>query len=222
MSQHPGYPGYPYGQAPPGYAQSGTMQPGVPPLQQAPWPMPPGSQAAIQPAGWPAFAQSPDVGWRRINASQPHIVVPTAPFISVKSMDMVKTYSGNAANVAYTDNLQFSSQPGIVAQLTAGVFTETDLAVGIDFLNTFTVEIVRTNGDKLMTTSGLGGAVFGTARWPRNIGPSGWMMDLGSALSITVVPLIDDLTITLNFLTVQVYGPASFQYAPPSPASVPT
>lgn len=183
------------------------------PMQRAPWPPPADAQPSLAPPTFQQYARAETVGWAKVNAYMPYLTLPTADFIAVKPLDVCETFSGNAANAAYTRTISFS-QPAVVFATAAAVIDDTgaDLPVSTSPLNLFTVDLVRTNGDRLTTQAVLGGCVFGTAERPRLVGPSGWIQDRGSAFSVTITPLRNNLRIDLCLSVACIYGPASYAW----------
>lgn len=214
MSQHPfhtGYPGQPqpFGDA---YQTVQQMQPGGQQMQPAAFP--PGTSnpaGLLNPPGFANYAQAPNVRWIRIPAHLPQIGVPDAEFITIKPFDIVNTFSGNAANAAYTQTVQFP-EPCTIFAVTAAVIDTAGGAfpVGLDPLDAFTIALTRTNSDKLQSSAGLGSTICGTAQRPRYVGPSGWVQDRGSSIQVVITPLRASLRIDLVFWTAVTYGPTAF------------
>lgn len=209
-----GYGGAPFG-APIGAGSAWGQQ--VQPSQaqgSAPWPPPASAQAALSPPTFASYSQNADVRWTRVDAYWPHLTLPNSAFIAIKSLDLVVSCSGNPANSAYANQQVTLPVPSVVFNVTGAAVdtTGTALPVGLASLDTFTIEIVMSNNDKKMTAAALGSTVVGTAQRPRQVGPTGWMADMGQSFNLTITPLRANLRIDIVLTAACIYGPASFSW----------
>ena len=75
-------------------------------------------------------------------------------------------------------------------------------------LETFTVALEHTNGDRLTTQPTIASTVFGTASEPNLIGGNGWVFDRGSGLVIQCTPLQSATQrIDFTFYAIEERGP---------------
>tara|TARA_R110000824_G_scaffold105425_5_gene249542 strand:- start:2950 stop:3249 length:300 start_codon:yes stop_codon:yes gene_type:complete len=75
-------------------------------------------------------------------------------------------------------------------------------------LDTFTINLEHTNGDRLTTQPVIGSTVMGTAQQPALVGGNGWVFDRGSGLVIQLVPLVNATQrIDVAFYAIEERGP---------------
>jgi len=177
----------------------------------APWPPPAGAQATLNPPNLASHARNAP-SWYQKQVYWPELWFPAGNSIGLQLRRRPISVTV-AANTATPTLVQFDT-PTTIYALTAGVQETTGGAfpVGQDPLNLFTIEFIRTQGDRLDTAPALGGALLGTAARPALLGGPGWMFDRGGALQATITPLVNNLRIDVVLMGIEVRGPANFSW----------
>lgn len=110
---------------------------------------------------------------------------------------------------------------GAVYALVAGIYKTDGTAFPINWntLNAFTVGIQQANGYQYVTVdsgvSVLGGCIFSNdAGRPAYIPAGAWPIDRGTVLQVTLTPLIANITVHLNFRTIEAPGPTNLNFYP--------
>lgn len=124
--------------------------------------------------------------------------------------DRISTISGVAANTQ-TIVRQGFDVPSAVFALTGTAIDTTGAAlpVGLDPLDTFTVQFVLTNGQRWQTVAGLGSTILGTAQRPRYLGGPCWILNNGAVMQVIITPLRANLRIDVNMMVVEQPGPTN-------------
>lgn len=112
---------------------------------------------------------------------------------------------------------------GSVYALVGGIYNSTGAALstaaGANPMNLFTVGIQQANGYQYVTATGgsqvLGGTIFSPdAGRPTYIPAGAWPINNGTILQVTLVPLVPDITVHLNFRTMESPGPSNLNFSP--------
>lgn len=179
--------------------------------QQAPTPGSVPMAPSLSPPGWSDFAQGG--GWAQIPAYLPTLTLPFGPNVGVQQRRRPLTFT-SASTTTLTTVVSFDV-PTTIYALTAGAYDTAgaNLPVGLSPLDTFRVQFVRANGDRFDTAAGLGSTLCGTALQPALIGPNGWMIDRGGAVSVTVTTLRTNLSVDIVLWGAEVVGPYNFTWS---------
>ena len=105
--------------------------------------------------------------------------------------------------------LQFDI-PCIVFAMTAACVNTGAPAFGVpgSGLDTFTINLEHTNGDRLTTQPAIASTVMGSAQLPALVGGNGWVFDRGSGLVVQLVPLVNATQrIDVAFYAIEERGP---------------
>lgn len=127
--------------------------------------------------------------------------------------------SGTLANATQTQQFQPQGPTIIIARTAAAYLpTGTDLDVGRNSLDTFTVQFYRTGAiQDFIDTGGagagtsvqtLGSSIFGTGGLPALIPGSGLFIDTGGLLNVTCTALVADVTVHITIWCIDEYGPS--------------
>lgn len=173
------------------------------------------AQASINPPDLQSYAR--DSAWTKAQVYYPEILVPNNPNISLQAKYYPVSTTFDSAGNTYTARLNFET-PTTVYAITAGTFSTAGAAllagtqVFWQELNTFTIYLERSMGDKLFIDAVLGGAVCGTGKFPGMIGGGGWMFSTGQAMTINLKSLVATQQLTVGFWCVEMRGPANFSW----------
>jgi hypothetical protein len=116
-----------------------------------------------------------------------------------------------AANNSQPRVIQFDI-PTCVYALSASAVSTADATTytGINPRDLFTLSFENTNGDRFTTAPALASTICGSGSDPRLIGGVGWLFDRGGSLLVTVTPLVDNLRIDVNLISIEIRGPANY------------
>jgi len=181
-------------------------------MQQPPWPPPQGAHASLNP---PSNAQRAQQGtpWYRDQVYYPTPWFPKGENIGLQLRRRPLTVLNGAINTASINVLQFDIPTTIYGLSAAAVDTGgAALPVGLDSLDSFTVQFRHTNGDNYDTAAMLGSASLGPAENLTLLGGTGWMQDRGSSVEITITPLRATMRIDVCLWGIEVRGPANYTW----------
>lgn len=190
-------------------------------MARTPWPPPPNAHAALAPptqANRARESMMPGGGPHGIHWARQQVLYPE-PWIPFAEDNTIGTFprfrpisvTGLAANASSVQTLNFDIPTTLYARVGGILDTSgAGLPANHNPLDFFTVQMVHTNGNQFDTAAALGGTLLGTAERPMLIGGPGWMMDRGSGLQITVVPLRNNLRIDIVLWGIEINGPANY------------
>lgn len=126
--------------------------------------------------------------------------------------DYTATYSNQTANQEQTLNFRFDRDAVVIALCGAACKTDSsNLPVGMQSLDTFSLKAETVTGDRLIQTSTLGSAVVGTGAWPRKIAFGCWRCPTGTTLQFFSTPLLATLRVDLVLQVVETFAGQNFR-----------
>jgi len=150
----------------------------------------------------------------RVPLYLPTGLFPAGDNIALVPRDRPLNYTFTAAGVTTPLTIQFDVATTVFA-MSAGAYSTTgaNLPVGASPLDMFNVLVQRTStGDKLMTDAALASVCCGTGTQPRMIGPSGWFVDAGGSITVSVTSNAAHMAVTVMLWTCEVRGPSNFSW----------
>lgn len=170
---------------------------------------PPSHWARMQQYGQPG---GPPEGyaWIRPQMFYPMPQILEGPGIAYQTRQRVLSFTSLTINVASVQTFRFDV-PGPIYQFTGAAILSTGDAfpIGWDPLDTFRVQFQQANGDLLTETPVLGSTILGDAKNPAFTGRSAWLVDNGTAIVATVIPLFANLQVDLVAWHYEVRGPTN-------------
>jgi hypothetical protein len=180
-------------------------------MSHMPWPPPTGARASLNP---PTLgSQGADAGgrWYRRQVYYPEPPFPMSDTTAIQPRDRPVSLVNGVANTAIPSIVQFDIPTCVYAFAASCVDTVTPgNLTGLDPRDLFTVQFEVTQGDRFSTATALASTLCGTAARPRLIGGVGWLFDRGGSALITITPLLADLRIDVNLISVEIRGPANY------------
>lgn len=189
--QPPSHPTQAWGQPPYGMPGSGVPSTTYgPPQVYGPGPMD-FFQAVVQ----------GDIPMVRIDASKPLPWVPNSPNVATDYRDFTATLTNGAVGTPVSLSIDFDYPVRVFHLMGWSASTNgTGLPVGATPLSVFRVLFARglsTQTERLTSGETLASNILGTAQRPRVIPGDGWLF-ANSALTITITPLIANMTIDVT------------------------
>jgi hypothetical protein len=181
-------------------------------MSSMPWPPPPGARPSIQPPTFGSQGADANGQWYRRQVFFPEPPFPMSDTTAVQPRDRpVESVINLAANNTQPRVIQFDI-PTCVYALAASAIDTTDPTTytGVDPRDLFVLGFENTNGDRFTTAPALASTIVGTAERPRLIGGVGWLFDRGGSLLVNITPLVDNLRIDVNLISIEIRGPANY------------
>jgi hypothetical protein len=169
-----------------------------------------GATASLGPPSQFERQQNPENVWTRVQLAMPMPQVLEGPRVAYALRQRVLNFSGIAAGSSRPLTLKFDT-PGPIYALTGAAYVtdDSDLPAGRSSLDLFRIQFATSNNDQLTEAPVLGSAILGTGSWPAWLSRSCWLMDNGSALVVTVFPLVENLEVDIMCLHYEVRGPTN-------------
>lgn len=130
--------------------------------------------------------------------------------IAYQLRQRVLSFANTTINAAAVQTWRFDV-PGPIYAFTGSAWFDTGAAlpVGYDPRDLFKVQFQQANGDLLTEQPVLGSTILGTGKQPAFTGRSAWMVDNGTSIVATIIPLFADLEVELVAWHYEVRGPTN-------------
>lgn len=148
--------------------------------------------------------------WIRPQMFYPMPQILEGPGIAYQMRQRVLSFTGLVLNAASVQTWRFDV-PGPIYQFTGASRLSNGAAwpVGLDPLDAFRVQFQQANGDLLTEQPVLGSCILGSGKFPAFTGRSAWLVDNGTAVVATVIPLFANMEIDLVAWHYEVRGPTN-------------